>query len=332
MKDIQISKEFWGTFQEKEIFLFTLKCEDNSFVEIANLGAGVVGIYVPDVNGHLDNVVLGYTSLNKYVNDPFYMGVTVGRVANRIGNASFMLDDRIVTLERNDGQHTNHGGSSGWHKQIFEYELLEDGVVFYLTSSDGDGGYPGSVSAKVTYRWSKNHDLQIQYHATVDAPTVLNITNHAYFNLHPTSRNIDEHIISINASKWLPSTDAYIPTGEIRDVSKKLPKSVLREFELDDSLTNKLNTYFIKEVQDDIPIATLFEPISKRMLEVFTDYPGVQVYTGDYLTHPFNSREGICLECQHYPDSPNHILFPSIRLSKDEIYNQTICYRFSIKS
>jgi aldose 1-epimerase len=297
---------------------------------------------VPDKAGTIQNVVLGFPSLEGYLNDTCYIGSTIGRYANRIGGARFVLNDKVYELEKNDNGNNNHGGNCGFHRRVFDFTIHEDGVSFTLSSKDGEGGFPGQVELKVTYRWNERQELEIRYTASTDRPTVLNFTNHAYFNLSGLSRDVFEHWLSIRSQQVLEATDQYIPTGVVLPAKEKSFQNTLIQDRISkvDGKIRGLNTYYILEPEkkEQDPACVLTEPLSGRLLEVFTTYPGVQLYTGDFLaSHSRNHHsdsykpfDGLCLECQYYPDSPNHSHFPDTVLNPGEIYHEKITYRFSV--
>jgi aldose 1-epimerase len=338
-----ISRVSWGSHAGKDVYLFRLVNAEGSYVELTNYGATLVSVVVPDTKGVKENVVLGFPLLEGYQCDQCYIGSTVGRFANRIGGAQFTLSGKAYTLDRNDYQNTNHGGYQGFHAQVFDYTLQDNGITFTLSSADGEGGFPGNVQLRVSYTWNDDQQLQIGYEATTDQTTVLNFTNHAYFNLSACRYTILDHRLQIDSSSILETTSSYIPTGAILPAGKY---SFEDETRLGDKIVTNvdnrqgLNHYYIfrDNNQKDIIRCRLSDPESGRVLEVYTSYPGVQVYSGDFLssisqTHHANAYkpfEGICLECQYFPDSPNHAHFPSTVLNPGERYEQKIIYQFSV--
>jgi aldose 1-epimerase len=337
-----ISRMLWGTHAGKGVYLFRIVNTQGSYVELTNYGATLVSVVVPDAKGIKDNVVLGFPSLEGYLQDQCYIGSTVGRFANRIGGARFLLHDKIYILDRNDNENTNHGGCRGFHAQVFDYIPEDNGITFILSSADGEGGFPGNVQLKVRYTWSDDQQLQIGYEATTDRATVLNFTNHAYFNLAACRYTIHDHWLQIDSSVILETTSQYIPTGGLLPAGKY---SFENETRLGDKIISDpdnrqgLNHYYIfhDNNQKNIPRCRLSCPENGRVLEVYTSYPGVQVYSGDFLssvlqTHhgkTYKPFEGVCLECQYFPDSPNHAHFPSTIVNPDECYEARIIYRFS---
>ena len=337
-----ISRVAWGSHAGKDVYLFRFTNTKGSYVELTNYGATLVSVVVPDANGVKGNVVLGFPSLEGYLRDQCYIGSTVGRFANRIGGARFTLHGKVYTLDQNDSQNTNHGGYRGFHAQVFDYALLDNGILFTLASAHGEGGFPGNVQLKVSYTWNDDQQLQIGYEATADETTVLNFTNHAYFNLSACRYTIHDHRLQINSSEILETTSQFIPTGRILPAGNY---SFETETRLGDKIIQKNNTiqglnhYYIfrNNEQENSVKCRLRDPESKRVLEVYTTYPGVQVYSGDFLSSvsqtnhaaAYKPLDGVCLECQYFPDSPNHAHFPSTILNPGERYDEKIIYRFS---
>ncbi|MFS2186183.1 aldose epimerase family protein [Mucilaginibacter sp. Mucisp84] len=332
----------WGDHDGNPVYLFRLKNAAGAYVELSNYGATIVSIVVADKNGEYENVVLGYRSLNDYVNDTCYLGATIGRFANRISGAKFELDGSVYQLQANDGFNTNHGGNTAYNTRVFDFELHDDTISFTLHSADGDGGFPGNLILKVTYRFTDENELFINFQATSDKKTVANFTNHAYFNLSGKSDSVLGHGIEIFADKMLCVNKSYIPDGMIKPViDRKLTgQRIKNKIIVNDNVTVGFNDcYILNHVDEGLkPAARLTEYTSGRTLNVYTSYPAVVFYTGDYLVsnrngnfqRPYEPFDGLCLECQFYPDSPNHPLFPSAELAPGEVYNETIIYKFGI--
>lgn len=333
----------WGKHEGKDVFLFRLQNGAGLDVELTNYGASLVSVVVPDKANVPGNVVLGFSSLDGYLEDTCYLGSTIGRYANRIGKARFTLNGVVYNLDQNDHDNNNHGGFRGFHSQVFDYTMHANGISFTLSSGDGEGGFPGNVQLTVHYSCNKDQELVIRYDAVTDKPTVLNFTNHAYFNLSGLRDNVLDHRLSIRGDFVLESTDAYIPTGRILPAGDQSFRQhrVRERTSVLDGNTRGLNVYYIlqeKKKNNQAPDCVLTDPVSGRVLEVFTTYPGVQLYTGDYLTSRFHTHhanrykpfDGLCLECQYYPDSPNHAHFPSTILTPGSVYREEIVYRFSV--
>ncbi|HEY9533445.1 MAG TPA: aldose epimerase family protein [Mucilaginibacter sp.] len=326
-----VTYKAWGTTQGKDIFLFKLTNPSGAFAEVTNYGATVVSINVPDKYGKPGNTIIGFPTLEGYLDDNCYIGSTIGRYANRISNARFVLNGETHQLEANDGVNSNHSASSGFNSKVFGFEIYDgEGVTFLIHSDDGEGGYPGNLSLRVTYMWTDDNELIISYKSISDKDTYANFTNHAYFNLSNGDLTILDHQLQINAGEMLAATDDYIPTGENIPADRII---------LD--RTNGINSYYILDedkLEADGFAAKLTDPASGRMLTVNTSYPGIFLYTGDYLNskhlnldnrhcQPF---EGLCLECQHYPDSMNRPEFPSALLPKHHVYDEHISLKFSL--
>lgn len=336
-------RQYWGTHQGQDVWLHRLTSKSGASVELTNYGATLVSVNVPDRRGLFGNVILGYPSLTGYLSDTAYIGSTIGRFANRIGGASFRLGDACFHLDQNDGANTNHGGFHGFHSQVFETSETNNGIVFSLSSPDGEGGFPGNLQMSVEYSWSDSHQLTIRYRASADQQTIANFTNHAYFNLSGFPSDIFDHHLTIAASTVLETGAAYIPTGQILPVGDLSFQGhrVGHRVSMVDGEVRGLNTYYVFEEPADAAKALrckLTHSMSGRVLEVFTTYPGVQLYTGDFLNSvnpghhsvPHGPYNGLCLECQLYPDSPNHPHFPSATLNADQEYDHTIIYQFSL--
>ncbi len=341
--DAAISHRQWGTFKGRAVYLFRLRNSSGAFIELTNYGATIVSIVVPDKHGVLGNVVLGFPALEGYVNDQCYIGSTIGRYANRIKDAQFALDEVIYYLDKNDNVNSIHGGLSGFHSRVFDFVINSDSVSFTLVSKDFEGGYPGNVQFNVTYTWSDDNALVIRYKAVSDKRTVLNFTNHAYFNLAPEQGNILGHELTIYAREMLAMGSDHIPTGLIVPVTDKLFHGhvISDKVTFTGNTTKGLNIYYILERQEENKLnhaCRMVAPASGRVLEIFTTYPGVQFYTGDFLggnslSNSFkflNPFDGLCLECQHYPDAPNHPNFPSTIVNAGQVYDENIIFKFDI--
>lgn len=333
-----------------EISLFTITNSQGASVTLSSLGAGINSIVVPDKDGKLENVIIGYKNPADYMADGPCAGKTPGRYANRIALGKLPVEGKIYQLAVNNGPNALHGGPTGFQNHLWESKAIgENKVEFTLLSHDGDEGYPGNLSAKVEYEWTDNNDLIIKYHATTDAPTVVNLTNHAYFNLAgENSGTVLNHELKLACSKWLPTDSTQIPTGEIASVEgtpmdftefKKLGKDINEDFEalkigkgydhcfaIDEWLPGKITT-----------AAWLRDDKSGRTLEVLTSQPGAQIYTGNWFGgetplnpegRPYQDYEGVAIECQHFPDSPHHANFPSTELKPGEEFEETIIYKF----
>lgn len=338
----KITCKNWGIHQGKKVYLFKITNASGAFVELTNYGAGIVSIMVPDRRKKFGHVVLGFDNLQAYLDDTCYMGSSIGRFANRISNASFRLKHTQFTLEENESQNSNHSGSSGYHSRVFDFATKPNALTFSLLSEDGDGGYPGSLKLNVTYEWTEKNQLKIRYEAFSDKETIANFTNHAYFNLSGEKENILNHCLTLHAKKILETTKEHLPTGRILDAG---PSSFR-----DDRIAEKIkagigfNHYYILGEAENSSLgklglaAILDHHQTGRRLKVYTSYPGLIFYTGDYLQsvhsgkafEPYHPFDGLCLECQFYPDAPNHPAFPPAILKAGERYDQQIVYEFTV--
>ena len=346
---MKITRQTGGkTASGETIFLFHLINDSGAYVALTNLGVTWVSAVMPAANGALEDVLLGYEDVQGYLSDPFYMGATIGRFANRIANATFFIGNEAYELERNEGAHTNHGGFSGFHKKVWQWEEIASGIRFTLHSPDREGGYPGNLFVSVDYQLDEENTLLIRHRGITDAPTCLNMTNHAYFNLNgsPTT-GIAAHHLLIPATKIVETAPDFIPTGKFTKVG-----GTVFDFTFLHAIGDSLSAaderliqnrgynhcYVLKEsVSPEMkPAARLVEPVSGRELVVETDLPGVLLYTAGYLEDsrigkkgiPFALHTGICLETQFFPDAPNHPGFPSCRLNPGEVYDHQTRYCF----
>lgn len=298
--------------------LFRLTNASGAYVELLNLGAALVSWYVSNKEGQLENIILTYPELEDYVANPYYLGSTIGRFANRITKSQFTLDGETYHLDKNDGENTNHGGFSGFHNQMFDGEAKENQIIFTYNSPAGEGGFPGNIRFSVIYTFSDDNTLSIEYKVVSDKNTAFNPTNHAYFNLSGKGETICNHELKVYADKYLVTDAAWLPTGEICPLS---------EGSFDFNQLQGYNTYFISSDKHIVKsLATLSETTSGRSLSVNSNMPGIQIYTGDYLDKPFQPCAGIALEAQGYPDAVNHNHFPSCRIEKGEEKVYTIQY------
>ncbi len=334
-----------------DITLYQLTNSNGASVVLSSLGAGVVSVVVPDRNGKLADVVLGYANPADYIADGPCAGKVPGRYANRIAKGKFEIDGVHYSLAINNGPNALHGGPEGFMNRIWDAEEKTDGVVFSRVSPDGEEGYPGTLKVEASYTWSDDNELRLDLRATTDKKTVVNLTNHTYFNLagEHTGSVLGE-TLWLAASKYLPTDDTLIPTGDIADV-KGTPmdftaeKELARDIQLDFPALKYGKGYdncWVIDGWEKGKLATaarLYDAASGRLLEVATTQPAVQVYTGNWLSgcpeskshHRYNDYDGVALECQGMPDAPNKPQFPSQLLSPGEEYNQTIIFKFKIK-
>jgi aldose 1-epimerase len=336
----------------KQPQLFKLTNKNGATVVLCNIGAGIVSIEVPDANGKLTDVSLGYKNINDYFGDGPCMGKTPGRFANRIANARFSLNGREHKLAANvGGVHHLHGGANGFANKIWDERDDNGKVSFTLTSPDGDEGYPGTLTATVTYEWNDHNELIIHYSATSDADTVINLTNHAYFNLNgENSGSALEHTLKLFASRWLPASNELITTGELATVkgtpmdfttAKPIGQDIKADFDALKFGKGYDSCWVIDDWQPGVlkKTAELRSPKSGIRLEALTTQPAMQIYTGNWLAgspesksgRSYNDYDGVAIECQAFPDAPNKPTFPSAVLRKGEEYKHTIVFRFSNK-
>jgi aldose 1-epimerase len=346
-----VKKDVFGTHNGKEVYLFTLTNKSGNVIRLTNYGAKINWIEIPDKNGKKDNVTFGYDTFDETINGDMSFGSVVGRFANRIAKGKFSLDGIVYNTPVNNGPNTLHGGPAGWHSVVWNSEILKESkfpaVKFTYISPDMEEGFPGTVKAAVTYTWTDNNEIVMDYTCTTDKKTIVNITNHAYFNLHGTGNgDILDHLLTIKASAFTPVDSFMIPTGEIRPVAGT-PFDFNAAHTIGERIGENYDQLILGRGYDHNYIldnkeevdATVYEPVSGRLLEVITDQPGLQLYTGNFLDgtkighggKPFNFRSGLCLESDHYPDSPNHPDFPTTVLNPGETFKSTTIYRFSVK-
>ncbi|MBR1538951.1 MAG: galactose mutarotase [Bacteroidales bacterium] len=334
----------------EEIKLFSIVNADGSEVILSNLGAGIVSVVVPDKEGRLADVVLGYRNPEDYEADGPCMGKVPGRYANRIAAGRFSLGDKTFELAVNNGPNHLHGGPGAqcFANRIWEAEEIRDGIRFTLESPAGDAGYPGALRVEARYSWSEDHRLTLALKATSDAETVVNLTNHAYFNLKgEEAGDVTDHLLKLYASRYLPTDPTLIPVGEPAPVAGTpmdftVAKAIGRDLKADFPALNYGkgydNCFVVDEWQKGVvrPVAELSEGGSGRKLTVLTDAPGIQVYTGNWLSgcpesksgKAYQDYDGVALECQAFPDSPNRPDFPFETLKPGQVYENTIVFAF----
>lgn len=348
------AEDFRRTVNGKETNLFSLK---NGAVQmnVTNYGARIVSLRVPDRQGECADVVLGFGSIDEYLaaSEPFH-GATIGRVANRMADGKFTLDSVEYSLPVNNVTNQLHGGEGGFHNQVWEVNVANDtSITMSYRSADGEMGYPGNLEVAVTYRLSPANELLISYEATTDRRTPVMLTNHAFFNLGGEgSGSINDHLLEINAERFIVVDSTLIPTGEVASVDGTVldfrqPKRVGQDLPKqpeDRHLSNgggyDHNWVLKKDNPGEMGFAgSVLEPESGRKLTVYTEEPVLLFYGGNFLDgtdtgkvgEPFRYREAFCLETQHYPDSPNHDHFPSIILAPGERYQTSSVYAFSVE-
>jgi aldose 1-epimerase len=351
----QLAEEPWGALPSgEEIKLYTFRNSNGIEISITNYGGRIVTIKVPDRGGQFADVALGFDDLDGYLRKNPFFGALVGRYANRIAKGEFSLDGKTYKLARNNGENSLHGGLKGFDKVAWEAQSTdtEHGPALRLeyVSADGEEGYPGKLTAVVSYSLSDSNELRIDYDATTDKTTVLNLTNHSYFDLSGQgSGKILDHIATIHADRFTPVNSHLIPTGELQPVDGtpfdfRQPKRIGDRIDQDDQQlkygVGYDHNYVLNRNGEGLqPAARVLDPASGRTIEVLTTQPGMQFYTGNHLAESlvrgkggvvYGFRSGFCLETQFFPDSPNQPQFPSTQLDPGERFEQTTVFRFSV--
>ena len=317
-------------------------------VMLTERGAGIVSIVVPDRNGVMGDVVLGYRDEESYLADGPCAGKIPGRFANRIDGGHFTLDGKEYQLVKNNPGYQLHGGPDGFSNRLWKASRISDTeVILTLDSPDGDQGYPGNMHVEATYTWSDDNSLTLSIKATTDAPTIINLTNHTYWNLDgEDSGSILDHVLKLNASRWLATSEALIPTGELSPVEGtpmdfRTAKPIGRDIKADFPALKYGKGYDNCWVLDGAPglklAAELSSAVSGRRLEIWTDQPAAQVYTGNWLDgsplsksgRPYRDYDGVAIECQGFPNAPHHPDFPSCVLRPGETYSRTIIFKLN---
>ena len=342
-------KRITASFGEFEIF--RIENKSGTFVELSSLGAGILSINVPDKNGVIGNVALSYADPADYMNDGPCMGKIPGRVANRISKGRFLIDGICYQLNLNDGLNSLHGGPSGFQNRIWKAQVIEDGVRFSYLSKDGEENYPGNLEVTAEYHWSEDNILTLELKAQTDKPTIVNLTNHVYFNLDGADNGeILNHRLKLKASRFLPTDKEFLPTGEKKDV-RGTPMDFLEFKELWKDLRSTHPQVQIARgynhcwLTDDWKKGNLMKEVailestqSGRCLKIDTTMPGMQIYTGGWLEgsplnrsgRSYKNHEGVALEMQGLTDAPNHQDFPSQILRPGELYSETIRFCFTV--
>jgi aldose 1-epimerase len=348
--------DFETTVDGKSVSLYTLENENGLRVDITNYGAKIVAILVPGRNGKLADVNLGFKSIQEYLDHHNEIGAIIGPYANRIGDANFSIGDSTYQLPANDNGNCLHNGLIGFKNRVFDAEKIDspegDAVVMSIESPDGEFGFPGNKEVKVTYTLTAENELKIDYEATTDKATPFNLTNHAYFNLKGEGNgDVLGHVMVIDADSTTAINEELIPTGEIVSI-----KGTDLDFTSPHTIGERINSdyepirigkgydhnYILNKDQNGNELtfaSSVYDPESGRYMEVLTTEPAIQFYSGNFqdgsLTgkygKPFEFRTGICLETQHYPDSPNHPNFPSTILEPGDTLESTTIYKFSVK-
>lgn len=351
---LSFSKTPFGTTSDGNVDLFSLKNKNGMEVKITNYGGIITSIIVPDKDGEMADVVLGFDNLAQYLEPHPYFGAIVGRYGNRIANGKFNLDNNTFTLVKNNGENHLHGGTKGFDKMIWEAKEIktanEVGVRMSYTSPDMEEGFPGNLEVGVEYSLTEDNQLIISYEAKTDKKTVCNLTNHSYFNLTGEgNETILHHELFVNANQITPTDDGMIPTGKLQSVeatpfdfrnAMAIGKRIKDESQQLKNGNGYDHNFVLNHKKSEESAATLFDPKSGRFMEVFTSEPGIQIYTANWLDGSLNGKSGksyskrsaVCLETQHFPDSPNQPNFPSTLLEPNELYSSTTTYKFSVKN
>ena len=350
----QVTTSTFGTLPNGTVIdKFTVENASGAKMSVISYGGILQSIVMPDKEGNLADVVLGHDNIKGYLEQNPYFGGIIGRFGNRIANAQFELDGETFQLAKNDGPNHLHGGNIGFDKVVWQgTEITEEGksgVVMTYTSPDGDEGYPGTLVMEVTYLLGNDNSVEINYKASTDKKTVINLTNHSYFNLGPDKSTILNHHLELEANRFLPVDATLIPTGELRPVSgtpfdfsnmKVIGQDITAENEQLKLGGGFDHCWVLSDESDALKLAAkLYEPTSGRLMEVYTTEPAIQFYSGNFLDgtitgkggQTYAYRSGLCLETQHYPDSPNQPEFPSVVLNPGETYNTTTKMVFKTK-
>lgn len=354
-KTNEVKKDFFGvTPKGDSVFSYTFSNDNGMQLTVINYGGIIQSLMVPDKTGELTDVVLGFDSLDKYRTESPYFGALIGRYGNRIAKGTFTLNDSTYHLFINDGPNSLHGGKVGFDKKIWDITPFHtdstSGVKLHYLSPDGEEGYPGNLDVNVTYTLNNNNELRIDYAATTDKPTILNLTNHSYFNLRGGKDSINNYLLMINADHFLPVDSTLIPTGELRPVA-----GTPMDFRKPTAIGARINNDYkqlklahggydhcwVLNTQGDLSqeAISVYDPETGRFMQVYTTQPGVQFYSGNFLdgsitgkndiTYPKHSA--LALETEHFPDSPNQPSFPSTVLKPGDTFHSTTIYKFSVK-
>ena len=345
-------EDYQATVNNAQTSLYTLKNVHGMEVCVTNFGGRIVSIMVPDKNGGMKDVVLGFDSIADYIQVPSDFGASIGRYANRIDQGRFVLDGDTIQLPVNNFGHCLHGGPEGWQYQVYDARQI-DGTTLELTmhSPDGDQNFPGNVTAKVLYKLTDDNAIDIKYTATTDKKTIINMTNHSYFNLSGNpAKPATDHILYVNADSYTPVDSTFMTTGEVLPVADtpmdfRTPKPVGQDIDKYDFVQlkngNGYDHNWVLNTKGDLTqvAARLTSPETGIVLEVYTNEPGIQIYSGNFLDGTvtgkkgivYNRRASVCLETQHYPDSPNKPEWPSVVLEPGQTYHSECIFKFSVE-
>lgn len=347
-KIMNIKKEIFGqTSDGIDVYLYTLTNKKGAIVKITNYGGIVTSLIVPDKEGNMEDIVLGFDNLKGYLEVHPYFGSIVGRYGNRIANGKFEIDGFEYQLAKNNGENHLHGGEIGFDKVIWDAKEIENdqgvGLELFYLSKNMEEGYPGNLSVTIIYFWTNDNELKINYKAETDRITHVNLTHHSYFNLTACKDDVLNHEMMIDADRYTVVNEELIPTGELRDLGGtdmdfRTPETIGPRIENVEGGYD--HNYVLNNTTGDLAlVAEVYEPESGRLMEVFTTEPGVQFYTGNFLDGSITGKDGkvykkhygFCLETQHFPDSPNQPSFPSTLLYQGKKYSHLTIYKFSTK-
>jgi aldose 1-epimerase len=346
-------EDFQTTVNGKKTDLYILRNSQGNEVAITNYGGAVVAIMVPDKNGKMANVIQGHDNIQDVINSPEpFLSVLIGRYGNRICKGQFQLHGKKYQLATNDGPNHLHGGPTGFHTKVWDAQQMNDhSLILKYVSSYGEEGFTGEMEIWVAYIFNDDNELVIKYQATTNKETIVNLTHHGFFSLsgiaNPTP-SVESQLLEVNADYYLPIDKVSIPTGEIRFVEGtpfdfRTPKTIGQDINADNEQLKNGQGYdhnyvLNKNEEGELSFAArVTEPVSGRTMEVYTTEPGLQIYTGNFLSGisgqfgaTFPRRSAICLEAQHFPDTPNHPYFPSVVLYPGQTYTQKTIYKFGV--
>lgn len=343
---MEIKHEFFGKLKDnREVYRYIISNDNGITIKIINYGGIIQSIEMPDKNGQMEDIVLGFDNLDAYLGDHPYFGALIGRYANRIANAHFIIGDVDYKLTKNEGEKCLHGGKNGFDKVLWSAEEFqhdqETGLILDYFSPHLENGFPGNLRVKVVYTLTNENELKIDYEAETDKSTHVNFTQHSYFNLTACKSDVLNHMLYVKADEITETDEESIPTGnfiKVKDTAYDFNaiKPIKEDFH---NTTNGYDDNFVlnKPKNQLESVAKLIEPDSKRSIEVFTTEPGLQIYTGNYLDNikgkkgiPYQKNYGVCLETQHYPDSPNHPHFPSTLVEQGKKFTSRTVYKFGL--
>ena len=324
-----------------EIKEYILKNINNISVKFLNFGGIITEINIPDKNSNFENIVLNYPEKKDYLYDKFYMGAIIGRYANRIANSTLVLNKKIYHLENNENGNHLHGGTISFHNKIWSIEKnnsTNNSIFLSYYSKHLENGYPGNLKVKVIYTLTDDNYFHIEIHAKSDMDTVFNPTSHSYFNLNPKIKSILDHNLKLDANRYIEINDNFLPTGKLIGVKssefdflngKKIKQNFI-SLNKQIQIAKGFDHCFVLNKENTNSNVELSEINSGRKINIYTDQPGIQIYTGNHLSGKFERNQGICLETQHFPDSPNNPDFPSTLLKANEEYYTKTSYKFGL--